>query len=200
MITLGELKTNIMKILCEYSKNGRILTEDVSSVADRKLHIDFAVDVALRKVMTICGLEKDEITVEAAKNENVFLSIPQDFAAVELLISPSGATYKNCVDIIGSSLCFRPKEAGKYSIIYRHFPHSIAGKDDLFELSVDAYIADAVAYGAAAELCDRSEDELFFRIKYRFDELMANRYNVDKLNTPPFNRVYSTEKRGRNVI
>ena len=200
MITLGELKTNIMKILCEYSKNGRILTEDIPSVKDRMLSIDFAIDVALRKVMTVCGLESGRETITASQNEDVCFPLPQDFAALELLLDPNGNICESPAYIANSLLCFKAKKDGTYVLIYKHYPHSVAGESDDYNLSLDAYITDAVAYGAAAELCNSSEGELFGRIKYRFDELMANRYNVDKLHTPPFNRVYTEGKRKRNVI
>ncbi len=200
MITLGELKTNIMKILCEYSKNGQILTEDVPSIADRHLSIDFAIDVALRKVMTICGLESGREPISASQDEDVCIPLPQNFAAIEFLLDPNGNICETPAYIADSYLCFRAKEGGTYVLVYKHYPHSIAGQNDFFHIAIDAYIADAVAYGAAAELCNSSEGELFGRIKYRFDELMANRYNVDKLHTPPFNRVYTAGKRKRNVI
>lgn len=200
MITLGELKTNIMKILCEYSKNGEILTEDIPSVKDRMLSIDFAIDVALRKVMTVCGLESTTATINVLQGEDVCFPLPENFAATELLLDPNGNISKSTCRIANACLYFKAKLEGNYELVYRHYPFSIAGENDNFSLNIDPYIADAVAYGAAAELCNSSEGELFGRIKYRFDELMANRYNIDKLQAPPYNRVYIAGKRKRYGI
>lgn len=200
MITLGELKTNITKLLCEYSKGGQLLTEDIPSVADRRLSMDFAIDVAMRKVMTVCGLECSRVCINAERGKGIKLPLPENFAASEALLTPSGAVFGGYSYVADSTFCFTPDEDGEYTLVYRHYPHSVAKKADEAELFLDAYIADAVAYGAAAELCDSKDGELFTRIKYRFDELMANRYNVDKLSAPPFNRVYTARKRKRHGI
>ncbi len=200
MITLGELKKNIMKILCEYSKNGEILTEDIPSIADRNLSMDFYIDVTLRKVMTLCGLENGKTEIHAEQGQNISFLLPEEFAAFVSLYTPSGNVYEGNTYIADSRFCFKAEDDGMYTFVYKRYPEKVSGREDNYALEVDAYIADAVAYGAAAELCDKQEGDLFTRIKYRFDELMANRYNVDKLSAPPFNRVYAVQKRRKNVI
>lgn len=200
MMTLGELKTNILKILCEYSKNGQILTEDTPAVADRNLSMDFAIDVAMRKVKTVFGLQSATADIECAENERVAFPLPSSFAACESLLMPSGEVFGGFYHVADSKLCFKGTVSGVYTLVYKHYPQSIEGKEDGFEIAEDAYTLDAVAYGAAAELCDKNEAELYTRIKYRFDELCLNRYNVDKLSTPPYNRVYAQGKRKRYVI
>lgn len=200
MITVGELKNNVLKILGEYSKNGKILTEEIPSIADKKLSMNFYVDVALRKVMTLCGLENGDTEIPAEKDQNVYCHLSDDFAAFLSLYTPSGTLYKGNYYIADRTLCFKAEEDGRYIFIYKRYPETISDKDDQHALELDMYIADAVAYAAAADMCDKQEGELYTRIKYRFDELMANRYNVDKHSAPPFNRVYSAKKRERNVI
>ncbi len=200
MITLGELKTNITKLLCEYSKNGQLLTEETPSVKDRRLAMDLAIDVSLRKVLTVFGLESSRLDVNGEYAVPVSIPLPEGFAAIEALIAPSGTASLEGAYIADGSIVFTPQESGDYVLVYKRYPQSVAGKDDSFVLSLDAYSSDAVAYAAATELCDVKESELYMRLKYRLDELIANRYNVDKLSAPPFNRVYVAGKRKLDVI
>lgn len=199
MISFGQLKTNVIKLLWEYSKNGEIVNSSAPSVADKYIALPLCIDLAFRKVASICGLDTSHIQIDALHSGNTEHALPNNFAKVTKLISPSGK--KISCEVADGNICFYAGETGRYELFYKAFPESVAEKPDDFMINADMYIIDLVTYGAACELCEETDVEIYSRLKYRFDELLANRYNIDKLSTPPFNRVYGCcERRCTNVI
>lgn len=197
MSTLGELKTNIYKVLCEYSKNGEVITPTDRSLADTAYKLSLAIDMASRRILTECGL-LSAVLAMTVSGGSAFADLPDGFVVPSEVTDASGKHICNAkVKVEDGKIYLYTKKDGNYSVAYKKYPDSVVGKADNTKLPYDDYIADIITYAAAAELCDTDNPELYAKLKNSSDELLMNRYNTDKLKTPPFNRAYSgCKKRG----
>jgi hypothetical protein len=193
MRLLGQIKTRIYKLLEQYSKNGVYLSPADASLADIALRINTVVDMTLRRISVSAGvLSEKRLRFAADESGNARISAPEDLAAVTAVISPAGDETSAKFYVNEGDLCFEGLGAGEYTLVYAHYPESLEEAADSHPIPLDDYLCDALAAGAAAELAEKDDPETGTKLKRLYDEIMLNRFNVDKLSCPPYQRVYGT--------
>ncbi len=196
MQSLGQIKTKILKVLCEYSKDGTVLPSTSHETADIMLKMNTAIDMCQRRICAICGLSDSQVTV-TAETPDAEISVPDGYIEARRILDSEQNDVCAKFHIAGGKIYFHFPSAGTYTFVYVSLPDSVENSADSVTLKCDDYAADIIVYAAAAELCERDDPEMYSRLKYKCDELIANRYNIDKYSMPRYNRVYGTvRKRG----
>lgn len=198
MLTLGQVKTQIFKVLDQYSKNGVYLSPEDSALVDITRRMHNAIDMTVRKISVCADATPRSSHGFTVKGTGLCkIELPPLFICVEKLLKSDGSPMvQSAPPFVCDGFLYIPScKSGEYLLIYRRYPESIEGASDSAQIELDEYLGDALVFGAAAELCERDDAEMYSRLKTRFDELMLNRYNVDKLSVPPYQQVFVSGKR-----
>lgn len=198
MLTIGEIAERVFKVMDEYSKNGVCIARTDACLADMNNRLGCAMDMAYRRLKVMTGLDKSKLDIHAQGGVMNEYPLPDGYVDTVAVVKSNGDDPDGkvkCFDADGK--LYVTAKTGDYTVIYTHYPENLENKSESDTLDTDEYLTDILVYETAAELCEKEDPEMFARLRYRSDLLMANRYNVDKLKAPRFNRVYGViRKRG----
>lgn len=138
-----------------------------------------AIDSAARKiaVYTKCIRKRERIFFSAEKNA-VASALPEDFAVFGYVARVFRIWGREHFEIVGGKIKSTALGAGEYELCYFAYPPAVTEETaEETELFADGYICDAVAYGAAMELCANiypGDVQRYMRVATEYDERMAN--------------------------
>ena len=138
-----------------------------------------AIDSAARKiaVYTRC-IRKNEKLEFSGENGIFSAALPTDFAVFGYVRRGARVWNREYFEIAGGKIKSTALSGGEYELCYFAYPLSVSEEvPEDTELFADAYACDAVAYGAAMELCESvysSDVQKYMRIATEYDERMAN--------------------------
>ena len=138
-----------------------------------------ALNSAARKVALYSRCIKKSVRIFfAAENGKASAALPPDFASFGYVGNGRRTFSRENFEIICGKIKTSALGAGEYELAYfAYTPEVSAESDGETELFADNFAADAVAYGAAMELCASvypGDVQRYMRIATEYDERMAN--------------------------
>ena len=138
-----------------------------------------AIDSAARKIAVYARcIRKSEKLTFCGENGAYSAQLPSDFAVFGYIRRGMRVWSREHFEIMGEKIKSTALVGGEYELFYFAYPPSAsAAASEDTELFADRYVCDAVAYGAAMELCESvyaSDVQRYMRISTEYDERMAN--------------------------
>ena len=115
------------------------------------------------------------------KDENgVYTTLPNDVALVREIVCGGRVFGAEAFETVGGKLFFLGGKEGIYSVGYYAYPTAIGSNtSEETELALNEFLADTVAYGAAAERCHSlypTDMKRYIRLATEFDERLASAF------------------------
>ena len=178
--TFEDLKTNVFKVMGEFSLNGTENSLVSGYLADAGKRFLSTLNMCLRRVVLSLPLLEKSVELEV---HNGRIVLPGDCGKIKDVFCCKGKKKlsDNDYSIFGNELvCTFFEENENVRVLYLVVPESFSSEtvaDTKVELP--DITCDALCYLTAAELCSPEYAELYSKLMYKYRDICANFYNCE---------------------
>lgn len=194
--TFEDLKTNVFKVMGEFSLNGEENSLASGFLADAGKKFLSTLNMCLRRVVLSLPLLEKRIDVEA---HNGRIVLPDDCGKIKDIFRCGGQKKVMPCDysVCGNELfCTYFEDGDKICVLYLVVPPSFSSDTVAdTEVLLPDITCDALCYLTAAELCSPEYAELYSKLMYKYRDICANFYNCEN-SSGSRNSFYKKRPRG----